>query len=126
MFHFLNGHSGESEFVKKEEILAVGIQQTEPGITSIKVKGWGGSYKILNQTLFKKYLQEGVIKLKGKYVFAGYIDNTTITRGFLIPFYKKAEEYFFIKTTPNKKNIESFKIVELKNYTKDTCVFFRK
>ncbi|MEI6022570.1 MAG: hypothetical protein WCQ32_01890 [bacterium] len=118
LFHFLNGHSSESEFIKKDEILAVGIKEK-----GVQVKGYGGSYRILNQTLFKKYLQEGVVELKGKYVFAGYIDNTAIARGFLIPFYKKAEEYFFVETTKNKKNIESFKIVELKNYTKDTCVF---
>lgn len=60
LFHFLYGYKSESEFVKKEEIIAVG--DNEKG--TVEVKGWSGKYRILNQQLFNKYIEEKVIELK--------------------------------------------------------------
>ncbi|MCC6198632.1 hypothetical protein IT401_00210 [Candidatus Nomurabacteria bacterium] len=60
LFHFLVGYKSEGEWIKKEEILAVGDNTTG----TVQVKGWSGKYQILNSTLFKKYLGEGLIQLK--------------------------------------------------------------
>lgn len=58
LFHFYLGKAG-AEWIKKEEILAVGDMQNG----TVKVKGWGGKFKILNEELFNKYVKEGIIEL---------------------------------------------------------------
>ena len=70
LFHFMIGHKSESEFVKKEDIIAVG--DNENG--TVKVLGWTGKYRILNKDLFEKYLNEGVIELKDDQTYPIKID----------------------------------------------------
>lgn len=60
LFHFLRGHKSEAEFVKKEEIVAVGDVKNG----TVGILGWSGRYRILNQELFDKYVKEKVIELK--------------------------------------------------------------
>lgn len=72
LFGFMIGHKSESEFVTKEEIIAVG--DYERG--TVKVLGWSGKYRILNKDLFEKYLNEGVIELKSEQTFPILIDSS--------------------------------------------------
>lgn len=51
LVHFLYGHKSLSEFVKKENILAIG----NPEGTG-KIKGWTGKYDILNQEKINEIL----------------------------------------------------------------------
>ena len=44
LVHFLYGYKSLSEFVKKEEILAIGNLEGKG-----RIFGWGGKYDILNQ-----------------------------------------------------------------------------
>ncbi len=60
LFHFLYNYKSEGEFVKKEDILAVGDKDNG----TVEIKGWGGKYTILNQELFDKYVVDGIIQLK--------------------------------------------------------------
>ena len=49
---FLYGYRSLSEFVEKENVLAIGNNETGEG----KIKGWGGKYDILNQKGIDKIL----------------------------------------------------------------------
>lgn len=60
LFNFLVGDKSEGEFVKKEDIIAVGDNTNG----TVRIVGWGGKYRILNHQLFDKYLAEKVIELK--------------------------------------------------------------
>lgn len=62
LFHFLLGLKSEAEYVKKENILAVGDYENG----TVEILGWSGKYTILNQKLFNKYINSGIIKLKEK------------------------------------------------------------
>ena len=60
LFHFSYGHHSLSEFVKKEEILAVGNNQKG----TVRISGWSGKFEILNHQKFDELVSNGVIKLK--------------------------------------------------------------
>jgi hypothetical protein len=51
LVHFLYGYKSLAEFVKKEDILAIGNEEGEG-----KIKGWTGKYDILNQERINKIL----------------------------------------------------------------------
>ncbi|HYE68406.1 MAG TPA: hypothetical protein VEA58_07335 [Anaerovoracaceae bacterium] len=57
-FHFHDGQSAQIESIAKSEILAVGDNRHG----KISVNGWKGRYRVLNQPLFDKYVEKGVIK----------------------------------------------------------------
>lgn len=61
LFVFLYGHKSLSEHIPFESIVAVG--EEDGGEAAIK--GWTGSYTILNQPLFDALVHSGVICLKG-------------------------------------------------------------
>jgi len=52
LVHFVYGLKSLSEIVKKENILAIGNNETGEG----KIKGWQGQYDILNQKEIDKIL----------------------------------------------------------------------
>jgi len=52
LVHFLYGHHSLSEYVKKEDILAIG--NNDSGKTSIK--GWSGKYNVLKPEKLEKIL----------------------------------------------------------------------
>lgn len=62
LFHFLLGWKSEAEYVKKENIIAVGDYENG----TVEILGWSGKYTILNQELFNKYITSGTIKIKEK------------------------------------------------------------
>ena len=59
VFLFLYGYRSEFYSVKKKEILAVSDNNG-----TVRVKGWKGRYKILNEELFNKNIEEEIIELK--------------------------------------------------------------
>lgn len=56
LVHFAYGHHSLGEFVKREDILAIGDSQSKG-----KIKGWTGNYNILNEKKVNEIL------LKNKY-----------------------------------------------------------
>lgn len=61
LVHFLYGHSGEAEWIKKEDILAIGITDRTrvDKLEGYKLQGWRGRFYILNFThhLIREKLQ---------------------------------------------------------------------
>jgi len=55
LVHFLYGYKSLSEFVKKEDILAIGNTEGEG-----KISSWGGKYDILNQKKIDEILSKKV------------------------------------------------------------------
>ncbi|HKL24422.1 MAG TPA: hypothetical protein VJ912_03740 [Candidatus Nanoarchaeia archaeon] len=51
--HFLYGHKSLSEYIKKQDILAIGNPRGEG-----KIKGWTGNYDILKPERIKEILKE--------------------------------------------------------------------
>lgn len=60
LFNFLYGHHSLSEYVPKEDIIAVG--DIVNGTTSIM--GWSGKFLILNQEKFEELLKTKALQLK--------------------------------------------------------------
>jgi len=58
--HFLYGHKSLSEDMTLDKIVAIG--DNENG--TLEVNGWGGKYRIVNQELFDKYVEQGLIVFK--------------------------------------------------------------
>ncbi len=59
LFHFAVGHKSLSEKVAKKEILAVYDRNG-----TVKMKNMTGTYRILNEKLFAKYVAEKIIVLE--------------------------------------------------------------
>ena len=59
LFHFDYGHKSLSEYVKKENIVAVGDKDG-----AFEVAGWKGRYSVLNKQEFLKLIQSGALEIK--------------------------------------------------------------
>lgn len=60
LFNFLYGHHSLSEFIKKEDILAVGDNNNG----TVLVSGWNGKFKIINQQKFDELVERGALELE--------------------------------------------------------------
>jgi len=58
LFHFLDGHRSVGEYVKKENIVAVGEYDG-----AFEVAGWNGRYSVLNRKEFFKLIQSGALEI---------------------------------------------------------------
>ena len=60
LFVFSKGHKSLSEYIKVQDIVAVGNNE----LGTIKILGWSGKFQIINQQKFDELVKSGAIELK--------------------------------------------------------------